>query len=241
MILYKLGLFGIDWDHTPFLDNKASFQRGINQAIRRTTTEPLTIWAACARLHRSTTICRMHAATCSSMRRWYFGLQPFGPKTPTPSYYRDAIAKLRTFNDRLQKCEAVFDARSDNLKIYLDRVASDIGSTSALLKERAENYNYGFFDPRADDRFWFAYGQLYAYYGLMKAAEADFEDVIKQRNLTSLYQTMDAQFVAALKIQPFLIANSREDGLFASHLTTMGFYILRVRSNMVEISNVLAQ
>ena len=78
----------------------------------------------------------------------------------------------------------MFDARADNLKNYLDRVASDIGSTSAILKDRAENYNYGFFDPRADDRFWFAYGQLYAYYGLMKAAEADFEDVIKQRNLT---------------------------------------------------------
>ena len=39
MILYKLGFFGIDWDHTPFLDNKASFQRGVNQAVRRTTTE----------------------------------------------------------------------------------------------------------------------------------------------------------------------------------------------------------
>jgi hypothetical protein len=242
MILYKLGLFGINWDHTPFLDNKASFQRGINQAIRRTTTE---LADNLGRVRTTSQIDNDLQDARGNMQfdeeTWYFGLQPFGPKTPTPSYYRDAIAKLRAFNNRLQKCEAVFDARSDNLKIYLDRVASDIGSTSALLKERAENYNYGFFDPRADDRFWFAYGQLYAYYGLMKAAEADFEDVIKQRNLTSLYQTMDAQFVAALKIQPFLIANSREDGLFASHLTTMGFYILRVRSNMVEISNVLAQ
>ena len=39
MILYKLGLFGIDWDHTPFFDNKASFQRGVNQALRRTAIE----------------------------------------------------------------------------------------------------------------------------------------------------------------------------------------------------------
>ena len=29
--------------------------------------------------------------------------------------------------------------------------------------------------------------------------------------------------------------------MFATHLTTMGFYVLRVRSNMVEISNVLSQ
>lgn len=39
MLLYKLGLFGLDWDRTPFLDNKASFQRGINAAVRRTAIE----------------------------------------------------------------------------------------------------------------------------------------------------------------------------------------------------------
>ena len=51
-----------------------------------------------------------------------------------------------------------------------------------------------------------------------------------------------SQFVSALKIQPFIIANGREDGwLLPTHLTTMGFYVLRVRSNMVEISNVLMQ
>lgn len=242
MILYKLGFFGIDWDHTPFLDNKASFQRGINQAVRRTTTE---LADNLGRVRTTSQIDGDLQDARGNMQfdeeTWYFGLNPFGPKTPTPSYYRDAITKLRSFNDRLQNCQAVFDARSDNLKNYLDRIASDIGSTSALLKDRAENYNAGFFDLRADDRFWFAYGQLYAYYGFIKAAEADFEDVIKQRNLASLWQTMDAQFASALKVQPMIIANSREAGLFASHLTTMGFYILRVRSNMVEISNVLAQ
>ncbi len=242
MILYKLGLFGLDWDKTPFLDNKASFQRGINQAVRRTTTE---LADNLGRVRTTSQIDGDLQDARGNMQfdeyTWYFGLQPFGPKTPTPSYYRDAITKLRNFNTRLQACQAVFDARADNLKIYLDRIASDIGSTTALLKDRAENYNYGFFDPRADDRFWFAYGQLYAYYGLMEAAQADFEDVIKQRNLGNLWTTMDAQFVSALKIQPWIIANSSEDGLFATHLTTMGFYILRVRSNMVEISNVLAQ
>ncbi|TIT49433.1 MAG: DUF2333 family protein, partial [Mesorhizobium sp.] len=86
------------------------------------------------------------------------------------------------------------------------------------------------------------YGQLYAYYGLMKGAQADFEDVIKEKHLQNLWDTMDSQFVSALRIQPFIIANGREDGwLLPTHLTTMGFYILRVRSNMVEISNVLSQ
>jgi hypothetical protein len=242
MILYKLGLFGIDWDKTPFMDNKASFQRGINQAVRRTTTE------LADNLGRVRTTSQIDADLQNARgnmqfdeETWYFGVSPFGPKTPTPSYYRDAIKKLRAFNSRLETCQTVFDARADNLKQYMDRVSSALGDTSALLKERAENYNYGFFDFRADDRFWFAYGQLYAYYGLMKGAQADFEDVIKQKNLGNLWQTMDEQFVSALKIRPWIIANSREDGFFASHLTTMGFYVLRVRSNMVEISNVLSQ
>ena len=74
------------------------------------------------------------------------------------------------------------------------------------------------------------------------AAQADFEDVIKEKHLQSLWDTMDSQFVSALKIQPFIIANGREDGwIIPSHLTTMGFYILRVRSNLVDIKAVLQQ
>ncbi|ESY13691.1 DUF2333 family protein [Mesorhizobium sp. C386A] len=243
MILYKLGLFGIDWDNTPFMDNKASFQRGINQAVRRTATE------LADNLGRVRTTSQIDGDLQDARgnlqfdeETWYFGINPFGPKTPTPSYYRDAVTKLRSFNARLGSCQATFDARADNLKQYIDRISSDIGSTSAILKERAENHNNGWFDFRADDRFWFAYGQLYAYYGLMKGAQADFEDVIKEKHLSNLWDTMDAQFVSALRIQPFIIANGREDGwIMPTHLTTMGFYVLRVRSNMVEISNVLTQ
>src|SRR5262245_41745122 len=39
MLLYKLGLFGIPWERTPFFDNKTAFQRGVNQAVRRTAIE----------------------------------------------------------------------------------------------------------------------------------------------------------------------------------------------------------
>ena len=33
------------------------------------------------------------------------GIDPFGPKTPTPSYYRAAMQNLNTFNERLESCE----------------------------------------------------------------------------------------------------------------------------------------
>jgi hypothetical protein len=171
---------------------------------------------------------------------WYFALSPFGPKTPTPSFYRAAIPDFKDFNARLEKCDAVFDARADNLLQFVDRIANDIGATSAILRERSENYNLGWFDPRADDRFWFSYGQLYGYYGILTAARADFADVIAQRGLTQLWDELEDQLRASLRIQPLIISNGSESGLLMpSHLATLGFYVLRVRSNLVEIRLVL--
>ncbi len=241
MILYKLGFFGLDWDSTPFFDNKASFQRGINQAVRRTTVE---LVDTLGRIRGTSQIDNDLQSARGNMQfdeeTWYFGFHPFGPKTPTPSFYRSAMHSLQSFNDRLEKCNAVFDARADNLVAFIDRITSDIGSTSAILRERSENNNLGWFDTRADDRFWFAYGQLYGYYGILSAAGADFEDVIKQRSIGSLWETTLSQLRAALKIQPFIISNGNEAGwIMPTHLATMGFYVLRVRSNLVELRQVL--
>ena len=241
MILYKLGLFGIDWDDTPFFDNKASFQRGVNQTVRRTAVELVDTLGrvrGTSQIDPSLQSARGKLQFDESI--WYFSLRPFGPKTPTPSFYRSAIKDLRAFNERLAKCEALFDARADNLLRFIDRIASDIGATSAILKDRSERYNSGWFDTRADDRFWFAYGQLYAYSGILTAAQADFQDVIAQRGLAHLWAILTDQLRASLNIQPFIVSNGAESGwLMPSHLATMGFYILRVRSNLVEIRQIL--
>lgn len=241
MILYKLGLFGLDWDRTPFFDNKASFQRGVNQVLRRTSTELVdTLGRVRGTSQIDSSLQNARGNLQFDESTWYFGLSPFGPKTPTPGFYRAAMRDLRSFNERLQKCEAVFDARADNLLQFIDRIANDLGGTSAILRDRSETYNSGWFDTRADDRFWFAYGQLYGYYGILSAARADFRDVVAQRGLDQLWSMLEEQFRAALKIQPFIVSNGSEAGwLMPAHLATMGFYILRVRSNLVEIRLVL--
>ncbi|EJZ19739.1 DUF2333 family protein [Rhizobium sp. Pop5] len=241
MLLYKMGFFGIDWDHTPFLDNKASFQRGINQAVRRTSAELVdTLGRVRGTSGINNDLQRARGNLQFDEYSWYFGLNPFGPKTPTPSFYRTAIGDLRKFNTDLAACNAIFDGRADNLMQFIDRIANDLGSTSDMLAERSEHHNRGWFDTRADDRFWFAYGQLYAYYAILTAAQADFSQVVQERNLGAIWGGTTRQFQAALRIQPAIISNGREDGwLMPSHLATMGFYILRVRSNLVEIRSVL--
>ena len=240
-LLYKLGLFGLEWDTTPFMDNKASFQRGVNQVVRRTAiqlADNLGRVRGTSGINNDLQDARGNIQFDEST--WYFGIDPFGFKTPTPSYYRAAVESWNRFNTTLANCEAVFDTRSDNLLQLLDGMASDLGNTSDILRRRSEEFNAGWFDTRADDRFWFAYGQLYAQYAILQATRADFGEVIRERNLTAIWTELERQLQGALRIQPAIISNGSEDGwIMPTHLATMGFYILRVRSNMVEIRAIL--
>ncbi len=240
-LLYKLGLFGLEWDTTPFMDNKASFQRGVNQVVRRTAiqlADNLGRVRGTSGINNDLQDARGNIQFDEST--WYFGTDPFGFKTPTPSYYRAAVESWNRFNTTLANCEAVFDTRSDNLLQLLDGMASDLGNTSDILRRRSEEFNAGWFDTRADDRFWFAYGQLYAQYAILQATRADFGEVIRERNLTAIWTELERQLQGALRIQPAIISNGSEDGwIMPTHLATMGFYILRVRSNMVEIRAIL--
>ncbi|MFB9948102.1 DUF2333 family protein [Rhizobium puerariae] len=241
MLLYRLGFFGIDWDHTPLLDNKASFQRGVNQAVRRTSSE---LVDTLGRVRGTSGINNNLQDARGNLQfdeySWYFGLDPFGFKTPTPAYYRTAIEKLRAFNRDLSSCNATFDSRADNLIQFVDRIANDLGGTAAILRERSENNSAGWFDTRADDRFWFAYGQLYGYYAVLSGAGADFSQVIRERNLSQIWNETLNRFRAALRVQPAIVSNGREDGLIMpSHLAVMGFHTLMVRSNLVEVRSVL--
>ena len=64
--------------------------------------------------------------------------------------------------------------------------------------------------------------------------------MIAQRGLTQLWDELEDQLRASLNIRPIIISNGSESGiLMPSHLATMGFYVLRVRSNLVEIRLVL--
>ncbi|MBD0414498.1 DUF2333 family protein [Oryzicola mucosus] len=239
MLVSKLGFFGIPWRNTPYFDNKAAFQLGINQVLRRTTTELVdTLGRARGTSRIDQNLQDARTALAWNEDAWYIGLR--GPTRPTPSVYREAIQKLRSFNASLEKCDATFDARSDNLLAFLDRIAGDIGSTSDILRSQLEASDAGWFDPRADDRFWFAYGQLYAYYGILSATSTDFSAVIRERNITTLWDTMQVQMRDALNMQPLIISNGNESSsFFPSHLATMGFNLLRARSQIVEIRSVL--
>ena len=240
-LVYKLGLFGIPWDSTPWMDNKASFQRGVHRGV---TSAIIEMRETLGRVRGSSERDEDLNDALSNLQidefNWYFGLNPLGFKQTSWGSYRQALKELGEYNQNPSNCDAFFDARADNLSNFLDRIAKDIGSTTAVIKERSEQYNWGWFDTRADNVFMQANGQLYAYLGLLRATRKDFQDIVERRNLGSLWDTMDEQLESAVKLSPFIISNGDEDGfVMPTHLTTKGFYILRVRTNLTEMRDVL--
>ena len=241
MLFYKLGLFGLDWSYTPFFDNKASFQRGVLSAIRLSAIELRQVLGRA----RGTSAADADLLNASGQlnfddETWYLTVDPIGASRPTPSFYRRGAEYLDAFNARLSACDATFDPRADNLINLLDRIAKDIGSTSQTIRDRAERSNAGWGDTLADNEFWNALGKLYAYSGILRAARADFADVVQTRGLDTLWDRMEDQLRAALELSPLIVSNGDEDGfVMPTHLTTMGFYVLRVRENLVEIRSVL--
>lgn len=239
--VYKAGLFFvIDWKETPFFDNRAAFQLGVNQAVRRTSIE-LVDRLGRVRGTSSINASLQKAREAANYREnaWVFTFSPPFLQPSTQSRLRDAQKMFNAFNAELRACEADFDARADNMLQFLDRVTADIGSTSEVLQRRMDDANFIGFDRRADDRFWFTYGQLYAYHGILTAMRSDFRNVFEQRNLDALWDRIDDQLSSALETQPPIVANGSASSLIKSHMESIGFDLLRVRTNLVEIRDVL--
>ena len=149
------------------------------------------------------------------------------------------MAALRDYNQRLAAGQAMFETRADNLLATLERIAADMGSSSAALDQHLEEG--GFWpDFSADDLFYNNKGRLYAYYLLLRALEADFAKVIAERDLEGPWRQMLASFRAAAELQPWVIVNGAPDSqLLPSHLAAQGFFLLRARTQLHEINNIL--
>lgn len=259
---YKMGFFGLfSWEATPFFDNKASFQRGVLSAVKRVSIE---LTDTLGRVRGTSGADPDLEAARGELQRdentWIFN--PFNDRLPllatsAASSYRNAIERMEDYNARLSSCDALFDARADNLFQLFDRLTKDLGSTVDRVARRSQGRDYdvvlhkfvpgqgndrGWFDFRADNFFHEARGRMYAYHGLLQAARVDFADVIAERHLSDVWDLMEAHVAEAAVLDPLIVSNGREDGLFSpDHLSVMAENILRARANMSELRDILAR
>jgi hypothetical protein len=223
------------------LDNMPNFQQGIIAALSRFSIE---LTDQIARSRGSSQI-DPDLNTASGLLRypgdvWIFNFSTsLAPTASSESQYRRAMVALRDYNQRLAAGNAVFEIRADNLMATLDRIAADIGSSSASLDQHLTQTTLGL-DFEADDLFYANKGRLYAYYLLLRELGQDYAKVIAERDLTTSWTQMLDSFRAAATLQPWVVMNGAPDSqLVPSHLAAQGFYLLRARTQLREITNIL--
>ena len=122
----------------------------------------------------------------------------------------------------------------------IDRIANDHGSDSAVIDQHIIEQAGNLFDSHCDDIFYFNKGRLYANYLLLRELGRDFEPVIKERGLGNAWNGMVETFRLASELQPWIVWNGYPDGLIIpNHLAAQGFYLLRARIQLREISSIL--
>jgi len=229
------------WSPAMTIDNMQSYQLGVVTAVSRFAIEMVD---QLGRLRGSSAADGDLEAAAGFLR--YDGtvwiMQGWKPTASAEAQYARAVSAFNNYNSRLSAGSAVYDKRADNLIALLERIAADLGSSSAALDQRTLESDAGYFDFGADEVFYNVKGRLYAYYLLLRDVGVDFESVIAQKQLTGIYDQMLTNLRRAAQMHPLIVSNGAQDGfIMPSHLSALGFYLLRARVQIREVTDTLAK
>lgn len=174
--------------------------------------------------------------------KWYWdpAVSIFLFVAPAEKQYNSALRNLKTYNTRLAKGEASFERRTDNLLSTLDKIALDLGSSSDSIARKIDNGIGCVLDTKADDLFYDVKGRTYAYWLILKGLRVDFVKVITDKDITSSWDQLEQSLAGLIDLDPMIVSNcDADDFLFQNHIAAQGFYLLRARTQLKEITNIL--
>jgi hypothetical protein len=224
------------------LDNMPNFQQGIIAALARFAFE---LTDQIGRTRGSSQADRDLQEAAGLLQysgtKWIFDFSTsLAPTATSEAQYRKARRAFMAYNQRLAQGQAAFERRGDNLLSTLDRIALDLGSSSAVIDRQIAEQSGSLFDPKADDIFYFVKGQAYAYALVLRELKLDFANVARERELGGAWTQMLASMEKAGTLHPWVIVNGSPDSQFLpSHLAAQGFYLLRARTQLREITAIL--
>ena len=185
----------------------------------------------------------------------------------TESKFREAIDALSSYRTRLiddNRTDARFYSRADNLREWLSVVERRLGSLSQRLSasvsqprvniDLAGQPAAGESSPRGgdiavrtpwleiDDVFYEARGTAWALLHFMRAAQFDFDGVLRDKNaVVSLRQIIRELEGALDPVSSPIILNGKGYGLFANHSLVLASYLSRAHSAVIDLRELLAQ
>jgi hypothetical protein len=203
-------------DLIEFTDNVNNFQLGVLEATRRTSI------ALAERISRSGSsdpyvpeLERAMSLFAIDPRNWIF---------PRPeSKYQDGLDNIRKFGEMLQRGEARFFNRMDNLVPLLLTYESLLGSSTENLLRR----DVGFF--QADDVFFYSQGVVVMVLSSLKGVGVDFRETIEAAQAFGVYSEIIVSLERMAEMDPPVILNSDPNSIFANHRANMAGLMSRCR------------
>jgi hypothetical protein len=224
------------------LDNMPNFQRGIAAALGRFSTElmdQLGRTRGSSQTDRDLEQARGFLNEQPNVWVWQPSVSLW-PSATSAQKYRAGRDRLIAYNKRLGSGQAVFERRADNLQALLDRIANDHGSDSAVIDQHIIEQAGNLFDTHCDDIFYFNKGRLYANYLLLRELGQDFDGIIREKGLANSWTATVETFRIASALDPWVVWNGYPDALLIpNHLAAQGFYLLRARTQLREITAIL--
>ncbi|NOZ65134.1 MAG: DUF2333 family protein [Alphaproteobacteria bacterium] len=225
------------------LDNMAHFQKGMiaaNAIFAIELKDQLSRMRGSSQLDKNLT--QVASGINYAPDRWYWdpSVSIFLFVAPAEKQYNSALKNLKLYNTRLAAGEATFERRTDNLLSTLDKFSLDLGSSSDAIAQKIDNGIGCVLDTKADDLFYDVKGRTYAYWLLLKGLRADFSKVIADKDIGSSWDLLEQSLSRLIDLDPMIVSNCDPDAfLFQNHIAAQGFYLLRARTRLKEITNIL--
>ena len=202
---------------TAILDNKPAYQDGLRQ----------TVAAEVAALGRDPDLQAAATALATpSERGWlHADWPPLGGSAE--SAYRDAIAALGRYNDRLSGKEIAPDRAPLRLAIQLDALAGRLGGAGGGV-ERAIASRAAPGDRAADEEFYAVRGSAYAAAMLLRALREDNPDLVRTRQLGLAWNEATDALDRAVAVHPIIVGRA--------DLTEQGYYLLLARNKLKALA-----
>jgi CBS domain-containing protein len=216
-----------------FTDNVNNFQLGVLEVTRRTSVilaERISRTGSTASFDKNLERA-MNWFMIKADRYWF----------PSPeSKYSDGLKELKLYKDRLEKGEANFYTRTDNLIPLLMAYEDLLGSCDEnLVKDKEDDGTpVSFF--MADDYFYYAKGVATAMQTILEAILNDFHEIVNsRRGLEVLHHAIESCHHAA-EINPIIITNSSLSGILANHRANMAAPISHARFHVGVLIKTLS-
>lgn len=221
------------------LDNMPNFQHGIQQSLARFATEMADqLGRSRGSASADPDLIDARGLLNYAPDVWYVSSASLAANSE--SQYLKAMAKLISYNNRLAAGKAAFEPRSDNLLGTMDRIGKDLGAASNAIDQQIDEHAGDWFDLRADDVFYYNKGLLYGNAVLLRDLGVDFKSVLDERGAGKIWQRMVESMMEGASLQPLVVTNGPPNAMLEpNHLAAQGFYLLRARTQLEELTDIL--